>query len=73
MVVIDGNSVARLRDKYILYKNPKKAVIDCMSVAAACRTWDMEFLAVLKITREQKSRIKKQNKGSRSLGRADIS
>jgi hypothetical protein len=67
-VLIDGKSVARLRDKYLLYRNPKKAVIDCMSVAVACRKWDMEFLAVLKITRELKSRVKNRTKAPGVLG-----
>jgi hypothetical protein len=67
-VLIDGKSVARLRDKYLLYRNPKKAVIDCISVAVACRTWDMEFLAVLNITRELKSRVKNRTKAPGFLG-----
>jgi hypothetical protein len=68
MVVIDGKSVARLRDKYLLHRNPKKAVIDCMSFAVACRTWDVEFLAVLRITRELQTRVKSRAKAPVVLG-----
>ena len=66
--MIDGKSVARLRDKYRLYRNPTKAMIDCMSVAVACRTWDMEFLSVLTITRELKSKIRNRTKAPEVLG-----
>ena len=69
--MIDGKSVARLRDKRLLYRNPKKALMDCMSVAVACGTWDRSFLVIFIITRDLKTCCQKQQR-RQNLGRADI-